>query len=139
MGRGFRASLPSPSHAQGRAGPSLSPEGRGNFWRHLMADLANSVRGEGSLRVGGETLVLRPSFAALVAAESELGPLFALVERAAEGRLGIGEMVGLFWHCLRECPEGVTRERLGEAVVEAGLAAVTPVLRGLLRQILAGK
>ena len=48
-------------------------------------------------------------------------------------------MVGLFWHCLRECPEGVTRERLGEAVVEAGLAAVTPVLRGLLRQILAGK
>ncbi len=104
-----------------------------------MGDLANSARGEGSLRVGGEMLVLRPSFAALVAAESELGPLFALVERAAEGKLGIGEMVGLFWHCLRECPEGVTRERLGEAVVEAGLAAVTPVLRGLLRQILAGK
>ncbi len=104
-----------------------------------MGDLANPVRGEGALRVGGETLVLRPSFAALVAAESELGPLFALVERAAEGTLGISEMVGLFWHCLRECPEGVTRERLGEAVVEAGLAAVTPVLRGLLRQILAGK
>ncbi len=104
-----------------------------------MGDLANPVRGEGSLRVGGEVLVLRPSFAALVAAESELGPLFALVERAAEGKLGIGEMVGLFWHCLRESPEGVTRERLGEAVVEAGLAAVTPVLRVLLRQILAGK
>ena len=103
-----------------------------------MGDLANPVRGEGSLRVGGEVLVLRPSFSALVAAEGELGPLFALVERAAEGKLGIGEMVGLFWHCLRECPEGVTRERLGEAVV-AGLAAVTPVLRGLLRQILAGK
>ena len=104
-----------------------------------MGDLANSVRGEGSLRVGGEALVLRPSFAALVAAEGELGPLFALVERAAEGRLGIGEMVGLFWHCRRDAPEGVTRERLGEAVVEAGLAAVTPVLRGLLRQILAGR
>ncbi len=26
---GFLASRPSPSHAQGRAGPSLSPEGRG--------------------------------------------------------------------------------------------------------------
>jgi len=104
-----------------------------------MSDVANSVRGEGALRVSGETLVVRPSFAALVAAEEELGPLFALVERAAEGKLGVGEMVALFWHCLRDCPEGLTRERLGEAVVEAGLAAVTPVLRGLLRQILAGR
>ena len=91
------------------------------------------------MRVGGEELVLRPSFAALVAAEGELGPLFGLVERAAEGKLGLGEVVGLFWHCLRECPEGVTRERLGEAVVDAGLAVVTPVLRGLLRQILVGR
>jgi hypothetical protein len=64
--------------------------------------------------------------------------LFALVERAAEGKLGIGEMVGLFWHCLHAAPEGITRARLGEAVVEAGLAAATPVLRVLLRQILAG-
>ncbi len=29
LGRAFRASRPSPSHAQERAGPSLSPEGRG--------------------------------------------------------------------------------------------------------------
>jgi hypothetical protein len=100
---------------------------------------ANPVRGEAELRVGGETLVLRPTFAALVAAEGELGPLFALVERAAEGKLGLGEMVALFWYCLRECPEGVTRERLGEAVVEAGLAVATPVLRGVLRQILVGR
>ncbi|MEG8014534.1 gene transfer agent family protein [Sphingomonas sp. 22R3R2A-7] len=104
-----------------------------------MSEVANSLRGEGALRVSGETLVVRPSFAALVAAEDELGPLFALVERAAAGKLGIGEMVALFWHCLRDAPEGLTRERLGEAVVEAGLAAATPVLRGLLRQILAGR
>jgi hypothetical protein len=44
---------------------------------------ANAVRGEASLRVGGEALVLRPSFAALVAAEAEIGSLFGLVERAA--------------------------------------------------------
>ncbi len=31
----------------------------------------------------GERLILRPSFAALVAAEEELGPLFALIERAS--------------------------------------------------------
>ena len=59
---------------------------------------ANALRGEAELTVGGRRLVLRPSFAALVAAEAELGPLFALVERAADGRLGLGELAGLFWH-----------------------------------------
>lgn len=101
--------------------------------------IANPARGEASLRVAGEVLRLRPSFAALVAAEGELGPLFALVERAAEGRLALGEMVALFWHCLAERPEGLTREGLGEAVASAGLAAATPVLRLLLGQILAGR
>lgn len=100
---------------------------------------ANPARGEALLRVAGEGLVLRPSFAALVAAEAELGPLFALVERAAEGRLALGEMVALFWHCLRERPEGLTREGFGEAVAAGGLAAATPVLKVLLGQILAGR
>lgn len=104
-----------------------------------MSGPANPVRGEAALAVAGETLVLRPSFAALVAAEAELGPLFALVERAADGRLSLAEMVALFWHCLRDPPEGLDRTALGEAVAALGLAAVTPVLRVLLGQILAGR
>jgi hypothetical protein len=100
---------------------------------------ANGARGEAALRVNGCALVLRPSFGALVAAEGELGPLFALVERAADGKLGLGELVALFWHCLADPPEGLTREALGEAIAAAGLAAATPVLRVLLRQILAGR
>ena len=84
-------------------------------------------------------LTLRPSFAALVAAEGELGPLFALVERAAEGRLGLGEMVGLFWHCLKDPPAGLTRDAFGESVAAAGLAAATPALKALIGQILAGR
>ena len=99
----------------------------------------NAVRGEAAVRVAGETLVLRPSFAALVTAEGELGPLFALVERAAEGRLGLGELVGLFWHCLRERPAGLTREAFGEAVAAQGLTAAMPALKVLLGQILAGR
>ena len=65
--------------------------------------------------------------------------LFALVERAAEGRLGLGEMVALFWHCLKEPTEGLTREAFGEGVVAGGLAAATPALRVLIGQILAGR
>jgi hypothetical protein len=99
----------------------------------------NPVRGEASLRVAGEMLVLRPSFAALVAAEGELGPLFALIERAAEARLGLGEIVALFWHCLRERPEGLTREALSEAVAAQGLIAAMPALKTLLGQIMAGR
>jgi len=99
----------------------------------------NGARGEAALELGGEHLVLRPSFAALVAAEEELGPLFALVERAADGKLSLAEMAGLFWHCLVEPPAGLTRDALGEAIVAVGLAKLTPVLRGILAQILGGR
>lgn len=100
---------------------------------------ANPARGEASIRVGGATIVLRPSFSALVAAESEVGPLFALVERAAEGMLTLVEMIALFWHCRHCPPPELTREMLGNAVVAGGLAQATPALRILLRQILAGR
>ena len=99
---------------------------------------ANPARGEGAFAVGGLAVTLRPTFAALVRAEEELGPLLALVERAAEGKLSLGEMAGLFWHCLDE-GTAIPRETLGEAIVEAGLAAVTPLLRLLLQQILKGR
>lgn len=100
---------------------------------------ANPERGEAELRVAGVRLVLRPSFSALCAAERELGPLFALVERAAAGSLALGEMVALFWHCRVDAPEALTRDLLGESVVRSGLSAATPVLRVLLGQILAGR
>jgi hypothetical protein len=100
---------------------------------------ANPARGEAALRIAGEMLALRPSFAALVAAAQEVGPLFALVERAAEGRLGLSEMVALFWHCLRPRPEGLTRDAFAEGVAAGGLASATPALKVLIGQILAGR
>ncbi|CAA9494191.1 MAG: Gene Transfer Agent (GTA) ORFG10, partial [uncultured Sphingomonadaceae bacterium] len=84
------------------------------------------------MTVAGQAVTLRPSFEALVAAEEELGPLFALVERAAAGGLKATEIVALFWHCAHGAPPAVTRELIGAAVVEQGLAKVTPVLRVLL-------
>lgn len=89
--------------------------------------------------VAGEALVLRPSFSALVGAEQELGSLFALVERAAEGGLKLGEMAALFDHLSEGRPVAITRERIGDAIVAHGLAKVTPVLRLIMGQILSGK
>ena len=100
--------------------------------------LPNPFRGEASLEIAGETRLLRPSFAALVAAEEELGPLFALVERAGTGQLRLAEMAALFWHCL-EVRADLTREQVGDAVARLGLAAAAKPLRVLLGQILQGE
>ena len=101
--------------------------------------IANRHRGEASLQVGGETLVLRPSFGALVAAEEELGSLFELVDLAAEGRLRLEQIAALFDHLSRDRPAQLTRERIGEAIVEKGLTGVTPTLKLVLTQILQGR
>ena len=100
---------------------------------------ANPYRSEASLAVGGETLLLRPSFTALVAAEEELGSLFELVERAAEGRLKLQEIATLFDHLSRGRAEGISRERIGDAVVEQGLTGIAPTLKIVLGQILQGR
>ncbi|HEY9579030.1 MAG TPA: gene transfer agent family protein [Rhizorhapis sp.] len=104
-----------------------------------MVQQANPARGEAMLRVAGEQYLLRPSFTALVAAEEEVGSLFALVERAAAGELRLAEMAALFWHVIDARPESVTREAVGEAVLGMGLAGATPVLKLVLRQILVGR
>lgn len=98
---------------------------------------ANPYRGEAMLEIGGTPRLLRPTFGALVAAEEELGPLFALVERAGAGQLRLSEMTALFWHCLAS-RDGLSRETVGEAVMRRGLAACAKPLRVILGQILQG-
>ena len=98
----------------------------------------NFARGEVALEIGGDVMTLRPSFAALVAAEQEVGPLFDLFERATDGKLSLGDLAALFWHCLVD-QERLSREALGEAMLAIGLVKLTPVLKAILHQILAGK
>ncbi len=100
--------------------------------------MANPARGEAAFMISGRSYTLRPTFTALVAAEEELGPLFALVERASEGQLRLSEIAALFWHCLAE-RDSVAREHVGEAVMQAGLAAAMAPLRVLLAQVLQGR
>ena len=99
---------------------------------------ANPYRGEASLIVAGSPRLLRPSFAALVAAEDELGPLFALVERAGAGQLRLSEIAALFWHCLA-ARDSLDRDAVGNAVLQHGLAEASKPLRVLLGQILQGE
>lgn len=97
----------------------------------------NPLRGEAALVLGGAERVVRATFERLVCAEAEVGPLFALIERAVEGRLSLGEAAALLWHCLEgERPD---RARFGEALLEAGLAAAMPAVRAVLVQVLKGR
>ncbi len=99
--------------------------------------IANVMRGEATIAIGGLPFLLRPSFTALVAAEEELGPLFALVERAGKGELRLAEIACLFWHCLAD-RTGIAREDVGDAVMAIGLAEAAKPLRVLLGEILKG-
>ena len=102
-----------------------------------MTRPANAMRGEAELAIEGRIHLLRPSFDALVRAEEELGSLFALAERAGAGELRLAEMTALLWHCL-DSHEGTSREAVGRAVVEMGIAAAARPLRVLLGQIFRG-
>lgn len=102
-----------------------------------MSGPANRLRGEASVMIAGQSHVLRPSFENLVAAEDELGSLFALVERAANGALMLTEIAALLWHCLptEARPE---RSQVGAAVLAIGLVEATQPVRTILAQILEG-
>lgn len=103
-----------------------------------MTAAANPLRGESVLMVAGVNHVLRPSFENLVLAEAELGSLFALVERAAQGALTLTEMTALLWHCLP--PETrPDRAMVGQAVLAMGLVAATQPVRAVLAQVLQGQ
>jgi hypothetical protein len=82
--------------------------------------------------------LLRPTFGALVAAEAELGSLFAVLERAAAGQARMAEMAALFWHC-RADPEEMERGRFEAALLDAGLATLLPPFRALLSGVFGGR
>jgi len=99
---------------------------------------ANPLRGEAAFHMAGREHLLRPSFENLVAAEEELGSLFALVERASNGSLTLAEMAALIWHCL---PNDTRPERnaIGAAVVDMGMIKATQPVRAVLAQVLQGE
>lgn len=103
-----------------------------------MSRNANALRGETRFRLDGQDLLLRPSFENLVAAEDEIGSLFALVERASQGRITLAEITALLWHCVDSDPRP-PREQLGKAVIERGLVSSTKPVRAILAQVLQGK
>ncbi|WP_298305974.1 gene transfer agent family protein [uncultured Erythrobacter sp.] len=103
-----------------------------------MNQTANALRGEARFQLGNRQLRLRPSFENLVAAEEEIGSLFALVERASEGALTLTEVSALIWHCIDTDPRP-SREDVGQSVLKQGLIDTTKPVRAILSQVLQGQ
>jgi hypothetical protein len=102
-----------------------------------MTRVANPMRGEAAISIAGCEYLLRPTFEALVAAEVELGSLFAMVERASQGSLGLAEMSALIWYCL-PAANRPDRAAVGEAVLAMGLIEAARPMRIILAQVLKG-
>ena len=95
--------------------------------------MANPLRGEVGLPLGGRTLLLRPSFSALVAAEAEVGSLFRLLDRAAAGDVRLSDMGALFRHCAEVASEA--RSDFEAELLAAGPAGLLEPYRALLTAI----
>lgn len=93
----------------------------------------NPLRGEVSLPLDGRTVVLRPTFSALLAAEQEIGSLFQMLDRAGSGDVRLTDISGLFWHCAADpgCDRPVFEGRL----LAVGAAALLEAYRALLGAI----
>ena len=101
---------------------------------------ANPLRGEVAIDLGGRRHVLRPTFAALRAIESEAAPLLALAQEAAEGQVRTETMALVFHHCLCVDQEAARPavEEIGETILAQGLMPALKAYRALLEAVLIG-
>ena len=100
-----------------------------------MTATANRWRGEALLELAGQAHVLRPSFAALVAAEEQARDLALEAVR----QLGAHDAQVQVSMTKSHLPDAVDDTAFAEALVAAGLAQATKPLRGLLAQVLQGR
>lgn len=105
----------------------------------MIAKVANSARGEAQIITAEHSYILRPSFGALACAEGEIGSLFDFVERAADGKALLTEIIALFWHCAILPDATIDRDIFSQQMIGIGMVGLTPALKIILRQILQGQ
>ncbi len=103
--------------------------------------MANAVRGEVELKLGGKTYTLRPTFEALCEIESRLGMgIVELVTRVPRNRLALRHAAVVAHEGARAGGHDDDLETIGAAITEAGLQNVMePLVRFLLSGIAGGE
>jgi len=98
----------------------------------------NPLRGEVAITLGGRAQVMRPTFAAIMEIEAELGGVVPLARRAAKGEFGLRDLTVVIRAGLNGAGGDETLEDVGALVLEAGVANVTAPVRDFLTNVLNG-
>ena len=100
---------------------------------------ANRKRGEVTLELGGESYVLASNVEAIVEIENKMDTnLFAIGQRLESAEISARELIDLTHACATQAGYEVTRERLGELIVEAGAHKVITALTEFCRNYVFG-
>jgi tail tube GTA-gp10-like protein len=91
--------------------------------------MANKVRGEVKLELGGETYVLRPTFGAVCEIEDAIGTnLFDIGRRLERAEITVQELVKLTHACIAQSGTSIELDKLGERIVAQGSLGVITAL-----------
>lgn len=102
--------------------------------------MANKQRGEVEIRLGGETLVLRPTFHALCEIESKAGAgLITIAKKLRNSEAGLKEITAIIWAGMKGADiNKYSFEQAGEEVVREGLTVLMPIAAEFLAAALSG-
>ena len=96
--------------------------------------MADKLRNEVDIEIGGEKRVMRATFVAIRRIEAELGNIVPLIEKLGQADMGVNQAAVIIHHGLQAGPQGgfKTMEEVGNAIMEVGLAEVMePVVKFL--------
>ncbi len=99
----------------------------------------NAKRGEVTLELGGESYVLVPCIEAIIEIENEMDTnLFEIGRRLESAEISASELIDFTQACTTQAGYQVTREHLGEAIVEAGAQQAITALTEYCRNYVFG-
>lgn len=104
----------------------------------LGSDSPNPLKGEVEIVLGAERRIMRPTFAAIMEIEGELGGVVPLARRAAKGEFGLRDLAVVIHAGLNGAGGEETLEDVGQHVLEIGVANVTAPVRDFLTNVLNG-
>lgn len=113
--------------------------------------MANKLRGEVTLKLGGNDYTLRPTFNALCEMEDVCkAPILRIMEEMQSGTIRLSVLANIVWAGMRgyDSAEALTTEEVGEMIVSDGLLnvmeqkgsnGINPITQFVLNGVLGGE
>lgn len=96
----------------------------------------NEVRGEWKLTMGGREFILIPRFQQIARIEAGLGR--SILQAVASGGFGIADLAMIIDNLAKKQKPPISREEIGDMILEEGMEAVVPVIEMLVTRVTRG-